>query len=172
MMKGLMHGVEGIRTTAEGMDKASLQAWLTDVHPEMVALHVDGFDTVGALRAVVAWADGKVVRGSSTWDVGRTNDFDARSLALHAEAWHVAMPAFHVWGVDAAKWQDRGMLHVDALGAMLQCCEIGTASPAGSGVVPRGRRQARHAAAGVWYRCVDPCGHGPCGPCPLVSFAS
>ena len=125
MMQGLMHGVEGIRTTAEGMDKASLQAWLTDVHPEMVALHVDGFDTVGALRAVVAWADGKVVRGSSTWDVGRTNDFDARALALHAEAWHVAMPAFHVWGVDAAKWQDRGMLHVDALGAMLSAAKSG-----------------------------------------------
>ena len=94
----------------------ALRALLADVI-EMVALHVDGYDTVGALRAVVAWADGKVVRGSSTWDAGRENDFDAEALALHAEAWHAAMPAFHVWGVDAAKWQDRGMLHVDALGA-------------------------------------------------------
>ena len=34
---------------------------LADVHPEMVALHVDGYDTVGALRAVVAWAEGKMV---------------------------------------------------------------------------------------------------------------
>ena len=119
MMQGLMHGVEGIRTSAEGVDGEELRALLADVHPEMVALHVDGYDTVGALRAVVAWAEGKVVRGSSTWDAGRENELDAEALALHAEAWHAAMPAFHVWGVDAAKWQDRGMLPVDALGAML-----------------------------------------------------
>ena len=119
MMQGLMHGVEGIRTSAEGVDGKALRALLAEVHPDMVALHVDGYDTVGALRAVVAWAEGKVVRGSSTWDAGRENDFDADALRLHAEAWHAAMPAFHVWGVDAAKWQDRGMLHVDALGAML-----------------------------------------------------
>ena len=119
MMQGLMYGVEGIRTSAEGMDGETLRALLVDVHPEMVALHVDGYDTVGALRAVVAWAEGKVVRGSSTWDAGRENEFDAEALALHAEAWHAAMPAFHVWGVDAAKWQDRGMLPVDALGGML-----------------------------------------------------
>ena len=119
MMQGLMHGVEGVRTSAEGVDGEALRALLADVHPEMVALHVDGYDTVGALRAVVAWAEGKVVRGSSTWDAGRENEFDAEALALHAEAWHAAMPAFHVWGVDAAKWQDRGMLPVDALGAML-----------------------------------------------------
>ena len=119
MMQGLMHGVEGIRTMAEGVDGKALRALLAEVHPDMVALHVDGYDTVGALRAVVAWAEGKVVRGSSTWDAGRENDFDADALRLHAEAWHAAMPAFHVWGVDAAKWQDRGMLHVDALGAML-----------------------------------------------------
>ena len=119
IMQGLMHGVEGIRTFAEGVDCESLRILLADVHPEMVALHVDGYDTVGALRAVVAWAEGKVVCGSSTWDVGRENAFDGEALALHAEAWHAAMPAFHVWGVDAAKWQDRGMLPVDALGAML-----------------------------------------------------
>ena len=77
------------------------------------------------LRAVVAWAKGEVVRGSSTWDVGRVHAFDAEALALHAEAWHAAMPAFHVWGVDAAKWQDRGMLHVDALGAMLSASKAG-----------------------------------------------
>ena len=123
MMQGLMHGVEGIRTSAEGVDGEALRALLADVHPEMVALHVDGYDTVGALRAVVAWADGKVVRGSSTWDAGRENDFDAEALSLHAEAWHAAMPAFHVWGVDAAKWQDRGMLHVDALGATLSAAK-------------------------------------------------
>ena len=76
-MQGLMHGVEGIRTTAEGMDRASIGALLADVHPEMVALHVDGVETVGALRAVVAWAKGEVVRGSSTWDVGRVHGFDA-----------------------------------------------------------------------------------------------
>ena len=119
MMKGLMHGVEGIRTSAEGVDGEALRALLADVHPEMVALHVDGYNTVGALRAVVAWADGKVVRGSSTWDAGLEHQFDLEALALHAEAWHAAMPAFHVWGVDAAKWQDRGVLPVDALGAML-----------------------------------------------------
>ena len=123
MMQGLMHGVEGIRTSAEGVDGEALRALLADVHPEMVALHVDGYDTVGALRAVVAWTDGKVVRGSSTWDAGRENDFDAEALSLHAEAWHAAMPAFHVWGVDAAKWQDRGMLHVDALGATLSAAK-------------------------------------------------
>jgi len=119
VMQGLMHGVEGIRTSAEGVDGKALRALLADVHPEMVALHVDGYDTVGSLRAVVAWAEGKVVRGSSTWDAGRENEFDAEALRLHAEAWHAAMPAFHIWGVDAAKWQDRGMLPVDALGAML-----------------------------------------------------
>ena len=119
MMQGLMHGVEGIRTSAEGVDGEALRALLADVHPEMVALHVDGYDTVGALRAVVAWAEGKVVCGSSTWDAGQKNEFDAEALRLHAEAWHAAMPAFHVWGVDAAQWQDRGMLPVDALGAML-----------------------------------------------------
>ena len=125
MMQGLMHGVEGIRTSAEGVDGEALRALLADVHPEMVALHVDGYDTVGALRAVVAWAEGKVVRGASTWDAGRANELDAEALALHAEAWHAAMPAFHVWGVDAAKWQDRGMLHVDALGAMLSASKAG-----------------------------------------------
>ena len=119
LMQGLMHGVEGVRTLAEGLDGEALRALLADVHPEMVALHVDGYNTVGALRAVVAWADGKVVRGSSTWDAGLEHDFDVEALALHAEAWHAAMPAFHVWGVDAAKWQDRGVLPVDALGAML-----------------------------------------------------
>ena len=119
LMQGLMHGVEGVRTLAEGLDGEALRLLLADVHPEMVALHVDGHNTVGALRAVVAWADGKVVRGSSTWDAGLENEFDREALALHAEAWHAAMPAFHVWGVDAAQWQDRGMLHVDALGAML-----------------------------------------------------
>jgi methylmalonyl-CoA mutase len=125
LMQGLMHGVEGIRTTAEGMDRASIGAMLAEVHPEMVALHVDGVETVGALRAVVSWAKGEVVRGSSTWDVGRVHAFDVEALALHAEAWHAAMPAFHVWGVDAAKWQDRGMLHVDALGAMLSASKAG-----------------------------------------------
>ena len=119
LMQGLMHGVEGVRTLAEGLDGEALRLLLADVHPEMVALHVDGHNTVGALRAVVAWAEGTVVRGSSTWDAGLENEFDAEALALHSEAWHAAMPAFHVWGVDAAKWQDRGMLHVDALGAML-----------------------------------------------------
>ena len=119
LMQGLMHGVEGIRTSSEGLDGEALRALLEGVHPEMVTLHVDGHDTVGALRAVVAWAEGTVVRGSSTWDAGLENEFDAEALALHAEAWHAAMPAFHVWGVDAAQWQDRGMLHVDALGAML-----------------------------------------------------
>ena len=64
----------------------------------MVALHVDGYDTVGALRAVVAWANGVDVKGSSTWDVGRSCAFDEEALALHAEAWHAAMPAFQVWG--------------------------------------------------------------------------
>lgn len=118
-MQGLMHGVEGIRTSSEGLDGEALRALLDGVHPEMVTLHVDGHNTVGALRAVVAWAEGTVVRGSSTWDAGLENEFDEEALALHAEAWHAGMPAFHVWGVDAAKWQDRGMLHVDALGAML-----------------------------------------------------
>ena len=125
LMQGLLHGVEGIRTTAEGLDGEAMRALLDGVHPEMVALHVDGFETVGALRAVVAWAEGKVVRGSSTWDVGRSCTFDAEALALHAEAWHAAMPAFHVWGVDAAKWQDRGMLHVDALGAAMSASRAG-----------------------------------------------
>ena len=91
----------------------------------MVALHVDGYDTVGALRAVVAWAGGVDVKGSSTWDVGRSCAFDEEALALHAEAWHAAMPAFQVWGVDAAKWQDRGMLPVDALGAMMSAAKAG-----------------------------------------------
>ena len=35
------------------------------------------------------------------------------------------MPAFQVWGVDAAKWQDRGMLPVDALGAMVSAAKAG-----------------------------------------------
>ena len=119
LMQGLMHGVEGVRTLAEGLDGEALRVLLADVHPEMVALHVDGYNTVGALRAVVAWAKGKVVRGSSTWDAGLEHEFAVEALALHAEAWHAAMPAFHVWGVDAAKWQARGVLPVDALGAML-----------------------------------------------------
>ena len=120
-----MHGVEGIRTSAEGVDGPQLRDLLKEVHPEMVALHVDGYDTVGALRAVVAWAGGVDVKGSSTWDVGRSCAFDEEALALHAEAWHAAMPAFQVWGVDAAKWQDRGMLPVDALGAMMSAAKAG-----------------------------------------------
>ena len=125
LMQGLMHGVEGIRTSAEGVDGPQLRNLLKEVHPEMVALHVDGYDTVGALRAVVAWAGGVDVKGSSTWDVGRSCAFDEEALALHAEAWHAAMPAFQVWGVDAAKWQDRGMLPVDALGAMMSAAKAG-----------------------------------------------
>jgi len=125
LMQGLMHGVEGVRTSAEGLNGEAMRALLDEVHPEMVALHVDGFETVGALRAVVAWAEGKVVRGSSTWDVGRSCTYETEALALHAEAWHAAMPAFHVWGVDAAKWQDRGMLHVDALGAAMSASRSG-----------------------------------------------
>ena len=125
LMQGLMHGVEGIRTSAEGVDGPQLRDLLKEVRPEMVALHVDGYDTVGALRAVVAWAGGVDVKGSSTWDVGRSCAFDEEALALHAEAWHAAMPAFQVWGVDAAKWQDHGMLPVDALGAMMSAARAG-----------------------------------------------
>ena len=125
LMQGLMHGVEGIRTSAEGLDGEQLRDLLQGVHPEMVALHVDGYDTVGALRAVVAWANGVNVKGSSTWDVGRSCAFDEEAMALHAEAWHAAMPSFQVWGVDAAKWQDRGMLPVDALGAMVSASKAG-----------------------------------------------
>ena len=125
LMQGLMHGVEGIRTSAQGVDGKQLRDLLKEVHPEMVALHVDGYDTVGALRAVVSWAKGMDVQGSSTWDVGRSCSFDVEAMALHAEAWHAAMPAFQVWGVDAAKWQDRGMLPVDALGAMVSAAKAG-----------------------------------------------
>ena len=53
MMQGLMHGVEGVRTSAEGVDGETLRALLADVHPEMVALHVDGYDTVGC--ALLWW---------------------------------------------------------------------------------------------------------------------
>ena len=91
LMQGLMQGVEGIRTSAEGVDGPHLRDLLKEVHPEMVALHVDGYDTVGALRAVVAWANGVDVKGSSTWDVGRSCAFDEEALALHAEAWHAAL---------------------------------------------------------------------------------
>ena len=71
LMQGFMHGVEGIRTTAEGLDGEAMRALLDGVHPKMVALHVDGFETVGALRAVVAWSSPPLItawsRSKITW---------------------------------------------------------------------------------------------------------
>ena len=80
MMQGLMHGVEGIRTSAEGVDGEALRALLADVHPEMVALHVDGYDTVGAI--CVPWWRGRKGRWCAARARGmpdtRTNSMQKR----------------------------------------------------------------------------------------------
>ena len=105
-----MHGVEGIRTSAEGVDGPHLRDLLTEVHPEMVALHVDGYDTVGALRAVVAWADGVDVKGRARGMSAVPVPSTKRPLALHAEAWHAAMPCLPSLG--CGRRQVAGPRHV------------------------------------------------------------
>jgi methylmalonyl-CoA mutase len=125
LMQGLSHGVEAVRTDADLADGDAMREILADVSPEMVALHVDGYETVGALRAVSAWAGNVNVRGSSTWDVGRGVPADSAFFLRHVEAWGVAFKRFSTWGVDASVWQDRGMLPVDALALSLSAAKWG-----------------------------------------------
>jgi methylmalonyl-CoA mutase len=125
LMQGLSHGVEAVRTDADLADGDAMREILAGVSPEMVALHVDGYETVGALRAVSSWAGSVDVRGSSTWDVGRGVPSDPAFFLRHVEAWGVAFKKFSTWGVDASVWQDRGMLPIDALALSLSAAKWG-----------------------------------------------
>ena len=125
LMQGLSHGVEAVRTDAHIADGDAMREILKGVSPEMVALHVDGYETVGALRAVSAWANGVEVRGSSTWDIGRGIPADPAFFLRHVEAWGVAFKKFSTWGVDASVWQDRGMLPIDSLALSLSAAKWG-----------------------------------------------
>ena len=75
--------------------------------------------------------------------------------------------AFHVWGVDAAKWQDRGMLPVDALGAMMSAAKAGLNVLLERGWSLESRRQTCHHAGGHRHGRVVERGDGPArrGPC-------
>ena len=125
LMQGLSHGVEGLRTDAHLADGDAVREMLKEINPEMISLHVDGYETVGALRAVSAWAKGVEVRGSSTWDIGRGIPEDPAFFLRHVEAWGVAFKKFSTWGVDASVWQDRGMLPVDSLALSLSAAKWG-----------------------------------------------
>ena len=136
LMIGLAHGVEGVRTDAHLADGKALRDMLSEVNPEMISLHVDGYETVGALRAVVNWAgEARVnMRGSSTWDLGRELPLDDPSKFLrHVEAWNTAFPKFSTWGVDASVWQDRGMLPVDAIALSINAAKWGIQTLMSSG---------------------------------------
>lgn len=116
LMQGLVQGVEGVRIPELQQRAPGLHAMLEGVHLEMVAVHLDGFEATGSLRSLVALADGRSLSGSCTRDVMRP-EVDGERLALHVEAWGVAMPAFQTWGVDVAPWIDSGMTPVRALAA-------------------------------------------------------
>lgn len=134
LLEGLKSGVEAVRTPEELSDGKAMMAFLKGVNPEMISLHVDGYETVGALRAVVAWADGVELVGSSTWDVGRGVPEDPKVFLRHVEAWGAAFEKFYTWGVDAAKWQDRGMLPSDAVTNAIGYAKWGLQTLTGSGV--------------------------------------
>lgn len=134
LLEGLKNGVEAVRTPEELSDGKAMMSFLMDVHPEMINLHVDGYETVGALRAVVAWADGVDLMGSSTWDVGRGIPDDSSAFLRHVEAWSAAFPKFYTWGVDAAKWQDRGMIPSDAVAHAIGFAKWGLETLVASGV--------------------------------------
>ncbi|PCJ79978.1 MAG: methylmalonyl-CoA mutase [Bacteroidetes bacterium] len=125
LLQALAHGVEGVRTDARLVDGDQMRELLKDVNPEMVSLHVDGYETVGALRAVVSWANGVDLRGSSTWDVGRGIPENPEYFLRHVQAWGVAFPKFSTWGVDASAWQDRGLLTIDAVSLSLSAAKWG-----------------------------------------------
>ena len=69
LLEGLKCGIEAVRTPEELSDGKAMMAFLKRVNPEMISLHVDGYETVGALRAVVAWADGVELVGSAAFGV-------------------------------------------------------------------------------------------------------
>ena len=125
LLTGLEQGVEAVRTDASVVDGVAMTALLSGVNPEMISLHVDGYETVGALRAVVVFAGGVDMRGSSTFDLGRGVPSDTSAFLLHYEAWSLAFPRFSTWGVDASSWQDRGMLACDAVAASLSATKWG-----------------------------------------------
>ena len=125
LLTGLTQGVEALRTDASVIDGDAMKSLLHGVNPEMISLHVDGYETVGALRAVVAFAGGVSMRGSSTFDLGRGIPSDTSAFLLHYESWSLAFPKFSTWGVDASSWQDRGMLACDAVAASLSATKWG-----------------------------------------------
>jgi methylmalonyl-CoA mutase len=137
LMDGLAHGVEGVRTDAHLADGIALRDMLSEVNPEMISLHVDGYETVGALRAVVDWAgDARLsMKGSSTWDLGRDlPKSDTSKFLRHVESWGAAFPKFSTWGVDASIWQDRGMLPVDAIALSMNAAKWGIQTLVASGL--------------------------------------
>ena len=136
LMIGLSHGVEGVRTDAHLADGQALRELLSEVNPEMVSLHIDGYETVGALRAVVKWAgeSRENMHGSSTWDLGRgLPKSDPSKFLRHVEAWNAAFPNFSTWGVDASVWQDRGMLTLDAIALSINAAKWGIQTLLSSG---------------------------------------
>ena len=136
LMIGLAHGVEGVRTDAHLADGKALLELLSEVSPEMISLHIDGYETVGALRAVVQWAGDarEKMRGSSTWDLGRElPQSDPSKFLRHVESWNAAFPNFSTWGVDASVWQDKGMLPVDAIALSVSAAKWGIQTLLGSG---------------------------------------
>ena len=125
LLTGLEQGVEAVRTDASVVDGEAMTSLLSGVNPEMISLHIDGYETVGALRAVVVFAGGVDMRGSSTFDLGREIPSDTSAFLLHYESWSLAFPRFSTWGVDASAWQDRGMLACDAVAASLSATKWG-----------------------------------------------
>ena len=117
--KGLEHGVETVRVTEPSL--------LAGVLPGMVGVEVDGHMNEGVLRAVVKWAEGKEVYGSATFDLSK-DEVEEEDFLRHVQVWSLAMPKFFTWGVDAAAWQNRGMMAADALSLALSKAKWGLQS--------------------------------------------
>ena len=116
LARGLEHGVETVRIT----DAALLEG----IMPGMVGVEVDGHMNEGMLRAVVTWAKGEEVYGSATYDLGQ-EVVEKDEFLRHVQVWSLAIPKFFTWGVDAAAWQNRGMMAADALSLALDKAKWG-----------------------------------------------
>ncbi|MBM72187.1 MAG: methylmalonyl-CoA mutase [Crocinitomicaceae bacterium] len=107
LLKGLEQGVECIRINDFKL--------LDGVLPEMVGIHFDGEKDEAALDELLAWADRSEIIGSAIWDLSVGIPDNENDFVNHVRIWSNALPKFFTWGIDAAFWQDRGMLPKDAL---------------------------------------------------------
>lgn len=128
--QALMHGVQGLRISAGACNRWGLEELLKGVFPEMVAIHLDGPEASGMLRALMRVQDKRsealgqpiALTGACTLDVLRA-DWDSPEgqtrLHRHITSWSAAFPAFRTWGADGSPWLEAGMDAVDAMAWMI-----------------------------------------------------